>query len=67
MILCPKHLEIYNANHGHIGCSINSVMGDAWCEKHNIRFPFYETGWKEYCPVCANEKNICQYCGEIVK
>ena len=60
MILCKKHEEIYNKN-GYI--SFPSIMGDAFCDKHNSRFPFYEEGWKEYCDQCAKEKNICQYCG----
>ena len=64
MILCKKHTELYNRRKEY--GDICGVMGDAWCDKHNTRMSFNEEGWVEYCPYCAEEKNICQKCGETL-
>lgn len=44
-------------------------MGDGYCSKHKMVYPFYKIfeNMKEICPYCAKEKNICQACGKILK
>ena len=39
------------------------VMGDAYCEKHNYRFPFYQEPCPP-CPICAGEEGLCISCGD---
>lgn len=39
------------------------VKGDGKCDKHG-RFVFYRGHLKEYCSLCAKEKQICQVCGK---
>ena len=40
-----------------------TVMGDAYCEKHNYRYPFYQMPCPP-CPKCAEEEGLCISCGK---
>jgi len=61
--VCVTCAEKY-IEHGSIGME---VMGDAYCEKHNWRFPFYDNNIKVLCIKCAKEENVCRHCGEKIE
>lgn len=44
---------------------IPNLMGDGWCEKHNLRFSFCLPN--QPCPQCAIEQNLCIDCGSEIE